>query len=130
MGNTNVNFDTNRFIETSSARQLNNGTMMFMDIQNPGVYYSANRNGVINRIIKTNEKVVTTANDNTTTTINRSKTRYSCINYRRPNNGEFVKLHRFNDQLRRIQQVAENYDGSNITGVYYTDTKTIVVTPK
>ena len=128
MGNT--NFDTTRFIEISSARQLNNGTMMFMDTQNPGVYYAANRNGNINRVIKTNEKVVTTDNNNTTTTINRPRTRYSCINYRRPNNGEFVKLHRFNDQLRRIQQVAENYDGGNITGVYYTDNKTIVVTPK
>ena len=128
MGNT--NFDTTRFIEISTARQLNNGTMMFMDTQNPGVYYSANRNGSLNRIIKTNEKVVTTNNNNTTTTINRPRTRYNCINYRRPNNGEFVRLHRFNDQLRRIQQVAENYNGNNITGVYYTDNQTIVVTPK
>ena len=48
MGNT--NFDTNRFIETSTTRQLNNGTLMFMDTFNPGVYYSANRNGTINRI--------------------------------------------------------------------------------
>ena len=103
---------------------------MFMDTFNPGVYYSANRNGNINRIIKTNEKIVTTSNNDTTITTNRSRTKYSCVNYRRPNNGEFVKLHRFNDQLRRIQQVAENYDGSNITGVYYTDTETIVVTPK
>lgn len=129
MGN-NTNFDTNRFIETSTVRQLNNGTFMFMDTFNPGVYYSANRNGNINRIIKTNEKIVTTSNNNTTITTSRSRTKYNCVNYRLPNNGEFVKLHRFNDQLRRIQQVAEKYDGSNITGVYYTDTQTIVVTPK
>jgi len=129
MGN-NFNFDTNRFIETSSTRQLDNGTMMFMDTFNPGVYYSANRNGTINRIIKTNEKIVTTSNNDTTITTNRSRTRYNCINYRRPNNGEFVKLHRFNDQLRRIQQVAENYDSSEITNVYTNGENTILVTPR
>ena len=86
--------------------------------------------GTINRIIKTNEKIVTTSNNDTTITTNRSRTRYNCINYRRPNNGEFVKLHRFNDQLRRIQQIAENYDGSKITGVYQMENQTIVVTPK
>lgn len=129
----NFNFDTNRFIETSTPRQIQNGTMMFMDTQNPGVYYSANRSGTVNRIIKTNEKIVTTTPNNTTITTNRSKTRYNCVNYRKPY-GNFVMLHRLNDQLRRIQQVAENYDGSNITGVYHVDNQTnnqtIVVTPK
>ena len=33
----NINFDTNRFIETSSARQLENGTTMFMDSHNPSI---------------------------------------------------------------------------------------------
>jgi len=106
----NINFDTNRFIETSTTRQLENGTTMFMDTQNPGVYYSANRNGTVNRVIKTKEQVIVANSNETTLTNTRNRTRYSKINYRHPNNGKFVQLHRLNDQLRRIQQVAERYD--------------------
>ena len=126
----NFNFDTNRFIETSTTRQLENGTTMFMDSHNPGVYYSANRNGNVNRIIKTTEQTISTTNNQTTTTDTRKRTRYSKVNYRQPNNGKFVPLHRLNDQLRRIQQVAQNYDSSEITAVFADDTHTIVVTPR
>ena len=126
----NFNFDTNRFIETSTTRQLENGTTMFMDSHNPGVYYSANRNGNVNRIIKTTEQTISTENNQTTTTDTRKRTRYTKVNYRQPNNGKFVPLHRLNDQLRRIQQVAQNYDSSEITAVFADDTHTIVVTPR
>jgi hypothetical protein len=126
----NINFDTNRFIETSTTRQLENGTTMFMDALNPGVYYSANRNGNVNRIIKTTEKTISTDTHQTTTTDTRKRTRYTKVNYRQPNNGKFVPLHRLNDQLRRIQQVAQNYDNSEITSVFSSDTDTIVVTPR
>ena len=125
----NFNFDTNRFIENSTPRQIQNGTTMFMDIHNPGVYYSANRNGNINRIIKTTEQTISTTN-NQTTTDTRKRTRYTKVNYRQPGNGSFVQLHRLNDQLRRIQQVAQDYDSSEITAVYTDDTNTIVVTPR
>lgn len=126
----NINFDTNRFIETSTTRQLENGTTMFMDTHNPGVYYSANRNGNVNRIIKTTEKTITTDSHQTTLTNTRNKTRYTRVNYRQPNNGKFIPLHRLNDQLRRIQQVSQNYDSSEITSVFTSDTDTIVVTPR
>lgn len=126
----NINFDTNRFIETSSTKQIENGTMMFMDTQNPGVYYSASRNGNVNRIIKTNEQIVSTKDNQTTLTTSRKRTRYSRINYRQPNNGSFTPLHRLNDQLRRIQQVADRYN-HHVTYTY-TDTQNnqILVTPR
>ena len=60
----------------------------------------------------------------------RKRTRYNRVNYRQPNNGSFVPLHRLNDQLRRIQHVAEDYDSSEITAVYTNNTNTIVVTPR
>ena len=126
----NFNFDTNRFIETSTPRQIQNGTMMFMDSHNPGVYYSANRNGNVNRIIKTTEKTISTGDHQTTMTNTRKRTRYTRVNYRQPRNGSFVPLHRLNDQLRRIQQVAQDYDSSEITSVFTNDTNTIVVTPR
>tara|TARA_B100000212_G_scaffold342527_1_gene330273 strand:- start:2394 stop:2780 length:387 start_codon:yes stop_codon:yes gene_type:complete len=128
MGNS--NFDTNRFIETSTPRQIQNGTMMFMDSHNPGVYYSASRNGNVNRIIKTTEQTISTGDNETTMTNTRKRTRYNRVNYRQPNNGSFVPLHRLNDQLRRIQHVAEDYDSSEITAVYTNNTNTIVVTPR
>jgi hypothetical protein len=129
MGNSN-SFDTNRFIETSTPRQVKNGTMMFMDSYSPGIYYSANRNGNVNRIIKTTEQTISTGSNQTTITNTRKLTRYNKVNYRQPNNGSFVPLHRLNDQLRRIQQVAQNYDSSEITAVFANDTNTIVVTPR
>ena len=123
-------FDTNRFIETTTPRQFQNGTIMFMDVQNPGIYYSANRNGNVNRIIKTNEQTISTSDNMTTQTNTRKVTRYTRVNYRQPQNGSFVPLHRLNDQLRRIQQVAQSYDASNsTTGCYRSNEQTIVVTP-
>lgn len=124
-------FDTNRFIETTTPRQFQNGTIMFMDVQNPGIYYSANRNGNVNRIIKTNEQTISTSDNMTTQTNTRKVTRYTRVNYRQPQNGSFIPLHRLNDQLRRIQQVAQSYDASNsTTGCYRSNEQTIVVTPR
>ena len=124
------NFDTNRFIENSTPRQIQNGTMMFMDSHNPGVYYSANRNGNVNRIIKTTEQTISTGQNQTTVTDTRKRTRYTKVNYRQPGNGAYVPLHRLNDQLRRIQQVAQNYDSTEITAVFTDNTNTIVVMPR
>jgi len=127
----NITFDTNRFIETTTPRQFDNGTIMFMDIQNPGVYYSANRNGNVNRIIKTNEQTILTSEHMTTQTISRKVTRHTRVNYRQSQNGAFVPLHRLNDQLRRIQQVAQSYDASeSTTGYYQSNDQTIIVTPR
>lgn len=124
------NFNTNRFIETSTPRQIQNGTTMFMDTLNPGVYYSANHNGNVYRVIKTTQQNIETGANATTTTTTTKKTRYTKVNYRQPSNGQFIPLFRLNDQLRRIQQVAENYDSSEITNVYTNGDSTILVTPR
>lgn len=128
MGNT--LFDTNRFIENSSVNQMKNGTIQFMDTQNPGVYYTAHRNGNINRVIKTNETTVISDGTNTTQQIIRSRTRYSQVNYRNPNNGDFVKLHRLTDQLGRIQEVGAYYTTNQTMNVINTDGHTIITTPR
>ena len=64
----NTNFDTNRFVENSSSTQIENGTIQFMDTENPGVYYTAHRNGNVNRVFKTQEVNIT--NDNSATVSN------------------------------------------------------------
>ena len=130
MGN-NTFFDTNRFVETTSVNQSKNGTFQFMDTKTPGVYYTAHRNGNINRVIKTNETVIVQDGTNTTEQFTRKRTRYSQVNYRQPNNGKFVKLHRLTDQLARIQEVADYYSSrSNTTQVINNDNQTIIVTPR
>lgn len=128
MGNT--LFDTNRFVENTSVNQLKNGTIQFMDTQNPGVYYTAHRNGNINRVIKTNETIVTFDGTNTTRQIVRSRTRTYPVNYRQSSNGTYVKLHRLSDQLGRIQEVGSSYTTNQTMNVLNTEGKTIITTPR
>lgn len=127
----NTNFDTNRFVENSSSTQIENGTIQFMDTENPGVYYTAHRNGNVNRVFKTQE--VNIANDNSATVSNiRSKTRYTRVNHRFANNGSYVKLHRLTDQLSRIQEVADSYT-RGVTTTYTENNGTfnrIMVSPR
>lgn len=127
----NTNFDTNRFVENSSSTQIENGTIQFMDTENPGVYYTAHRNGNVNRVFKTQEVNIT--NDNSATVSNiRSKTRYTRVNHRFANNGSYVKLHRLTDQLSRIQEVANSY-ARGVTTTYTENNGTfnrIMVSPR
>ena len=131
MGNT--MFDTNRFIETTSVKQQSSGTIQFMDTQNPGVYYTAHRNGNVNRVHKTNEQHIIHDGTNTTQTFGRCKTRYTRVNYRQPN-GTYVKLHRLSDQLGRIQEVADYYNSFdnnvNTTSVIRSNNQSIIITPR
>jgi hypothetical protein len=128
MGNT--LFDTNRFVENTTLNQMKNGTIQFMDTQNPGVYYTAHRNGNINRVIRTNETVVVTDGTNTTEQFIRPRTRYTQVNYRNPSNGSFVKLHRLSDQLGRIQEVGAFYSTDQTMNVVNADGQTIITTPR
>ncbi len=128
MGNT--LFDTSRFVENTSVNQLKNGTIQFMDTQNPGVYYTAHRNGNINRVIKTNETIVTSDGTSTTRQIVRPRTRSYSVNYRQPGNGGFVKLHRLSDQLGRIQEVGAFYSTNQTMNVVNADGQTIITTPR
>lgn len=123
------NFNTNRFIEITTPRQIENGTIMFMDSENPGIYYSACKNGNVNRIIKTCEQTITNQENNTTLTDTRLRTVYNRVNYRNPNNGKYVPLFRVNDQLRRIQHVANNYK-RDLVNVNYQNQKTILTIPR
>lgn len=129
----NMMFDTNRFIENTSVNQMKNGTIQFMDTYNPGVYYTAHRNGTVNRVIKTNETIITHDGTNTTQQNVRMKTEYNRINYRPSSNrNDFVRLYRLSDQLGRIQEVAAYYQPRNnkTMNVSKSDSQTIITTPR
>ena len=127
----NNQFDTDRFIEISTPRQMQNGTVMFSDTQNPGVYYAAHRNGNINRIVKT--RVTTHINANNSTSpysVTKNMTKYTRINHRQKNNGSFIPLHRLNDQLQRIQNSANNYTNDIISTSTDMNNNIIVTIPR
>ena len=125
------NFNTDRFIEISTTRQMENGTVMFSDTLNPGVYYTTHRNGNINRIVKT--KVTTHVNTNNSEapyTITKNMTKYTRINHRQKNNGPFVPLYRLNDQLQRIQSSANNYNNNIVSTVTDMNNNIIITIPR
>lgn len=125
------NFNTDRFIEISTTRQMENGTVMFSDTLNPGVYYTTHRNGNINRIVKT--KVTTHVNTNNSEvpyTVTKNMTKYTRINHRQKNNGPFVPLYRLNDQLQRIQSSANNYNNNIISTKTDMNNNIIITIPR
>ena len=125
------NFNTDRFIEISTTRQMENGTVMFSDTLNPGVYYTTHRNGNINRIVKT--KVTTHVNTNNSEvpyTVTKNMTKYTRINHRQKNNGPFVPLYRLNDQLQRIQSSANNYNNNIISTTTDMNNNIIITIPR
>ena len=63
-------FDTSRFSDVTSSRQSRNGTVMYRDNQNPGVFYTSHSSGYVRRIIKT---VVKQENSQGVSTYNQSR---------------------------------------------------------
>ena len=51
-------FNTSQFTEVTTKRQRNNGTTCYRDNFNPGVYYTSNINGNVNRVIKKQTEVI------------------------------------------------------------------------
>tara|TARA_B000000557_G_C20795063_1_gene452866 strand:+ start:344 stop:727 length:384 start_codon:yes stop_codon:yes gene_type:complete len=124
----NNNFDTKRFVDVSSERQSNAGTSMFMDSYNPGVYYTIHHNGSINRVIKTNETIITHVN-NQTNTRTRNVNKYTKVNYRNPNNGSYINNMNYIDQLGRIASICNNKFKKPELNVIVTNNSTIIQKP-
>lgn len=107
----NFMFDTTRFIDVTTRRQASNGTQMFLDTSNPGVYYTSHLSGYVRRII-------TTQTHYTDLMTGKTYSANSDINYQinrrcNTNSGNgitSVLLPRLNDRLSRIQEMANKYD--------------------
>ena len=123
-------FDTERFIEVTSDKQFQNGTVMFMDTFNPGIYYTACKSGTVNRVVVKNKMTITRNRFKApTVTSARVERKYTCINYRQPNNGKFVKLNKLNDQLNRIQESSKEYNANHNFTTETRNNMTIITTP-
>jgi hypothetical protein len=132
-------FDTSRFTDVTTSRQQANGTQMYRDNANPGVFYTSSNNGYVRRVIKTNVKTIQSSNaDNNTFT--QSVTRSYQINPRCTRgdsfntNGKPITCHLLmqnNQRLARIQQMADKFNLKNptLSNISTSGNTQIIVTP-
>tara|TARA_B100001057_G_C22835747_1_gene945137 strand:- start:923 stop:1351 length:429 start_codon:yes stop_codon:yes gene_type:complete len=104
-------FNTTRFIDVSTKTQRSNGTTMFLDSNNPGVYYTSNTSGYVYRTVTSQTSVTdfitgltNTTNSDQTYQINRRCSRDV------GNGITSVLLPRANDRLSRIQEMANKFN--------------------
>lgn len=96
-------FNTTQFRDVSTDEQIDNGTTMFEDLNNPGDYYIETDTGNVYRMNRT--RVITTANNTFEDEINQTQ---HCINPRTIKRGQdrspgYMKLTNRLDRLSRIQ---------------------------
>jgi len=122
---TSTTFDIDRFIDVTTPRQSRNGTITFMDNQNPGVFYSSHTSGYVRRIVKENVTVIDPSQGASTFVRSNS---YQ-INPRQNVGGrnKTVMIGRANDRLRRIQEAANSFT-SNRSIDQFTDNEKLYVT--
>ena len=135
-------FDTSRFTDVSTSRQQANGTQMFRDNSNPGVFYTSSNNGYVRRVIKTNIKTIMNSNNTAeNSTFTQQVTRSYQINPRCERGDSFntagrpITCHllmQSNQRLARIQQMADKFNAKNptITNITTSGNTQVIVTPQ
>ena len=100
-----MNFNTTRFVDVSTTTQQNNGTTVFHDTDNPGVFYASYASGNVRRIIQTTTQTSSPA-DSTSS----SNTVSYPINHRNVNaegGNNFVAIRTVSGRLARIAEMAD-----------------------
>lgn len=124
-------FNTQRFIDVTTPRQINNGTQMFLDSNNPGVYYTSHQSGYVRRVI-TSQTSVTDFNTGTTQSFDTQST-YQ-INRRCDHNTgngiTSVLLPRLNDRLSRIQEMADKFDRDLEPVTHTNSSRCVMISPR
>jgi len=104
-------FNTNRFIDVSTQRQSSNGTLMFLDSNNPGVYYTSMPSGYVYRTVTSQTSVTDFITGNTSTSNSDQTYQINRRCSRDVGNGiTSVLLPRANDRLSRIQEMASKFN--------------------
>ena len=124
-------FNTSRFIDVTTSRQRSNGTTVFLDSNNPGVYYGSYQSGYVRRIVATQS---TQSNLNTGETTQWNSDMVYQINRRcdtdTGNGITSVLLPRSNDRLARIQEMADKFDRDNEIITHTTNDFSIMISPR
>mgnify|MGYP000671043004 CR=1 FL=1 len=127
----NFMFNTTRFIDVTTNRQRSNGTTIFLDSDNPGVYYGSYQSGYVRRIVATQN---TQSDLNTGKTTQWNSDNIYQINRRchftEGNGITSVLLPRSNDRLSRIQEMANKFDRENEIITHTNDNFSIIISPR
>ena len=109
-----INFNTSRFIDVTTPRQSAQGTIVFHDIENPGVFYASYQSGYVRRIIQTTTQ--TTSPFGTTT---RNNTSMYPLNARKTaadlNDNTYVPITSVSNRLARIAEMADKFNARRNT---------------
>ena len=118
-------FDTSRFTDVTTNRQQRNGTSVYRDNENPGVYYSSHASGYIRRSVRTNVKEVTPSGTN----FYFNEQSYQ-INPR-GNSNSTIMINQGNQRLARIQEMADKFNKRRptITAIHTRGDTSIIITP-
>ena len=104
-------FNTTRFIDVSTQRQRSTGTQMFLDSNNPGVYYTSTTSGYVYRTVTSQTSVTDFITGRTSTTNSDQMYQINRRCTRNEGNGiTTVLLPRANDRLSRIQEMANKFN--------------------
>jgi hypothetical protein len=125
-----MNFNTTRFVDVSTSTQQNNGTTVFHDTDNPGVFYASYLSGNVRRIIQTTTQTSSPA-DSTSS----SNTISYPINHRNMNakgNNSFIAIRTVSGRLARIAEMADKFNARRNTIVSTTvnGDRVTVTTPR
>lgn len=109
-----INFNTSRFIDVTTPRQSAKGTIVFHDIENPGVFYASYQSGYVRRIIQTTTQITspygnTTSNDTLMYPLNSRKTAANL------NDNTYVPITSVSNRLARIAEMADKFNARRNT---------------
>ena len=125
-----MNFNTTRFVDVSTSTQQKNGTTVFHDTDNPGVFYASYASGNVRRIIQT-----TTQTSSPVDSTSSSNTVSYPINHRNVNaegNNSFIAIRTVSGRLARIAEMADKFNARRNTIVSTTvnGDRVTVTTPR
>ena len=126
-------FDTSRFTDVTTNRHLKNGTTVYRDNANPGVYYTSHASGYVRRSVRTSVKEVTSQStnirySNLTYQIN---PRVTTKSYDGKNFCHTLLISQGNQRLARIQEMADKFNSKrpSLTSIYTRGDTSIIITP-
>jgi hypothetical protein len=125
-----MNFNTTRFVDVSSSTQQANGTTVFHDTNNPGVFYASYSSGNVRRIIQTTTQTSspmssTSSNHTTSYQINHR-------NHKAESGSNFTLIKSVNGRLGRIAEMADKFNSrrNSIVSTTVNGDRVTVITPR
>lgn len=115
-----------KFVESTTKRQQQNGTVMLEDVNNPGRYFALTKSGKVYKVSKIRVKTVTQTSDGNTKVSTRVQTKYNCINHVK--NGERSNINSIVNQIERARNFSDKNSNLIMSKTEKINDNTIVIT--